>query len=130
MPHGHPPGWAPQEIGLFIDSKCRGGKPLPHFGEPLIAGDVVKVAVTAAPPTSWKIAELHYTTDDGPRSKRNWTSVPAEISTMDVIESNSAIVWQTNEVTAPKPPPEANTWFLTITDERDAMVSTVVGLTP
>ncbi|MEK0447575.1 MAG: hypothetical protein RLZZ399_2896, partial [Verrucomicrobiota bacterium] len=23
MPHGHKAGWAPQEIGLFIDSKCR-----------------------------------------------------------------------------------------------------------
>jgi dienelactone hydrolase len=23
MPHGHQAGWAPEEIGLFIDSKCR-----------------------------------------------------------------------------------------------------------
>jgi hypothetical protein len=29
-------------------------------------------------------------------------------------------------ITAPKPPANANTWYLTITDERDAMVSTTV----
>ncbi len=130
MPHGHPPGWAPQEIGLFIDSKCRAGKPLPHFGKPVVEGGSVKVAVTAAPPTSWKKAELHYTTDTGLRSKRNWTSVPATISTMDVLESNSATMWQSNDVTAPKPPAEANTWYITITDDRDAMVSTTVEFKP
>src|SRR5262249_30738010 len=32
MRHGHPPGWAPQEIGLFIDSFCRNGQPLPVPG--------------------------------------------------------------------------------------------------
>ena len=29
-------------------------------------------------------------------------------------------------ISAPKPPADANTWYLAITDERDAMVSTVV----
>src|SRR5262249_58009011 len=29
MPHGHPQGWAPVEIGLFVDSVLKGGKPWP-----------------------------------------------------------------------------------------------------
>ena len=110
MPHGHPPGWAPQEIGLFIDSKCRGGKPLPVSGKPVIEGDQVKVACQSV--TVLKKAELNYTTDGGLRSARQWKSVPATITG--------------NSITAPKPPAEANTWYLTITDERDAMVSTTV----
>ena len=64
--------------------------------------------------TALKKAELHYTSDAGRRSDRQWKSISA------TIEGKS--------VTALRPPPEANTWFLTITDERDAMVSTVVML--
>jgi len=125
MHHGHQSGWAPPEIGLFIDSKCRGGKPLPTFGELRTVDGSVKVSVTSAPPTTFKKAELHYTTDAGLRSKRNWTSVPAVLSE-NINESNNAILWQSNEITAPKPPADANTWFITVTDERDAMVSTPV----
>lgn len=110
MPHGHPPGWAPQEIGLFIDSKCRDGKLLPNPGTPVVKGD--QVEVTCESVTALKKAELNYTTDTGLRSKREWKSMPATISG--------------NTITAPKPPADANTWFITVTDERDAMVSTVV----
>jgi hypothetical protein len=110
MPHGHPPGWAPKEIGLFIDSKCTGGTPLPVPGKPAIEGDQVKLTCQSA--TALKKAELNYTTDSGLRSKREWTTVPATISG--------------NTITAPKPPANANTWYLTITDDRDAMVSTTV----
>ena len=114
MPHGHPPGWTPKEIGLFIDSKCIGGKPLPVPGKPFIEGDSARVVCESK--TALKKAELNYTTDTGLRSKREWTSVPA------VIEGST--------ITAPKPPAEANTWFFTITDERDAMVSTTVQFQP
>lgn len=114
MPHGHPPGWAPQEIGLFIDSKCRGGTPLPVPGKPSVDGD--RVHFTVESHTALKKAELNYTTDTGLRSKREWKTVPATIDG--------------HHISAPKPPAEANTWFFTITDERDAMVSTVVTLEP
>lgn len=114
MPHGHPPGWAPQEIGLFIDSKCRDGKPLPNPGSPGIKGDQIEVACESV--TALKKAKLNYTTDTGLRSKREWKSIPATING--------------NTITAPKPPAEANTWYLSVTDERDAMVSTVVQFSP
>lgn len=114
MPHGHPPGWAPKEIGLFIDSKCRAGQPLPVPGKPEIKGD--KVEVTCQTSTALKQAKLNYTTDTGLRSKRNWTIVPATING--------------TTITAPKPPANANTWYISITDERDAMVSTPVQFQP
>jgi dienelactone hydrolase len=110
MPHGHPPGWAPQEIGLFIDSKCRGGKALPVPGKPTVAGGQVSVPYTSAVPL--KEGALHYTTDTGLRSNREWKSMPATIGEDLVI--------------TPMPPKEANTWYVSLTDERDAMVTTEV----
>ena len=110
MRHGHPPGWAPKEIGIFIDSQCIGGKPLPIPGKPVIEGGKIRLTVTAA--AALKSATLHYTDDDGLRSKRTWKEIPA------------AIFGDT--ITATRPPAEANTWFISMTDERDAMVTTDV----
>jgi dienelactone hydrolase len=114
MRHGHPPGWAPKEIGLFIDSFCRGAKPLPVPGKPAMEGDKVLLPFTSA--VSLKSATLHYTTDTGLRSKRTWKSIPAEIAS--------------DTITAPKPPADANTWFISLTDERDAMVTSAVQFQP
>ncbi|MDB6117610.1 MAG: cah [Verrucomicrobiaceae bacterium] len=110
MRHGHPPGWAPKEIGLFIDSKCRAGVPLPVPGIPMIEGDNIKVTCQSA--TALKDAKLYYTVESGLRSGRKWVTVPATVAG--------------TTITAPKPPADANTWYMTITDERDAMVSTGV----
>jgi cephalosporin-C deacetylase-like acetyl esterase len=107
MAHGHQAGWAPQEIGLFIDSKCRGEKPLAVPGEPRVEGEQVVVPFVSAVPLSR--AELHYTVDEGVRSKREWTTVAARV--------------EKGAVVAPKPPQEANTWFVSLTDERGAMVT-------
>ena len=110
MRHGHAPGWTPKEIGLFIDSYCKGGTPLPSTDRPLVEGNRVRMKVHSV--TALKQAALHYTTDTGPRSKRKWQTVPAQISH--------------GVITAPRPPADANTWFITVTDERDAMVSSTV----
>jgi dienelactone hydrolase len=113
MPHGHPPGWAPQEIGLFIDSRCRAGTPLPVPGKPVLDGDHVRLPFSSAVPL--KEAALHFTTDPGLRSKRTWQSSPATIAA--------------GTITAPRPPAAANTWFLSLTDERGAMVTSTVQFT-
>ena len=110
MHHSHPDGWAPQEIGIFIDSHCIGGKPLPVSGNPIIEGEKVRLTFTAA--TALKSAKLHYTTDDGLRSKRTWQELPATIGE--------------GVIAAPRPPADANTWFISVTDDRDAMVTTDV----
>jgi dienelactone hydrolase len=124
MPHGHPPGWAPQEIGIFIDSKCREGNPLPVPGKPVIKGDVVEVECSISN-GHIKKAELNYTTDTGLRSKREWKTVPATVQGI-VISGSDRSFCEDYLITAPKPPADANTWFINVTDERDAMVSTVV----
>lgn len=114
MRHGHPAGWAPQEIGLFIDSHCRGGVPLPRLGEPRVEGDRVRVLCESS--SRLTKAELHFTTDSGLRSKRQWQSLPASM--------------EGKQISAPRPPAGANTWFLAVTDERGAMVTTAPVLVP
>jgi PhoPQ-activated pathogenicity-related protein len=118
MPHGHTPGWAPQEIGLFVDSYCRSGKPLAVPGKVEVKEEKVTVAYESAVPL--KEAVLHYTTDTGLRSKRTWKSEAAKI------EGDAG----KGRITAPKPPKQANTWFVSLTDERGAMVSTTVQFQP
>ena len=110
MSHGHSPGWEPKEIGIFIDSHCIGGKPLPVPGQPVIEGEKVRLTFTAV--TALKSATLYYTSDGGLRSKRTWKEIPGTIGD--------------GVITAPRPPAEANTWFISITDDRDAMVTTDV----
>ncbi len=114
MRHGHPQGWAPAEIGLFIDSYCRDGKPLPVRGKLSTKSEQVRLTFKSVVPL--KSAALHYTAGDGLRSKREWKTVPAEVGK--------------NVVIAPKPPIEANTWFLSLTDERGAMVTSTVQFQP
>lgn len=114
MRHGHPPGWAPQEIGLFIDSFCRDGKPLPVPGKITTKGEQVRLAFNSAVPV--KSAALHYTADTGLRSKRVWKTISAEVSNGEII--------------APKPTADANTWLIALTDERGAMVTSPVQFQP
>ena len=137
MHHGHQSGWAPQEIGIFIDSKCKRGtpvigakdglitdQPLADVGSPLVKGDLVEVTCSIGN-GHIKKAELNYTTDTGLRSKRAWKTVPATVALGGGDGSGRSF----NEhylITAPKPPADANTWFITVSDERDAMVSTLV----
>jgi PhoPQ-activated pathogenicity-related protein len=110
MRHGHAPGWEPEEIGLFVDFFCRDGKPLPIPGALSVEGDQIRLSYTSAVPL--KSVALHYTTDAGLRSERVWKSLPGEIGD--------------GVVTTPKPPAGANTWFIALTDQRDAMVTSSV----
>jgi dienelactone hydrolase len=113
MRHGHLPGWQPIEIGLFIDSILLGGKPLPIVG-PMEVSAEGRVTVPIITQTKITKATLHYTTDSGLRTKRQWQSTPAKIMKGKAVATGL--------------PEDANTWIMTITDERDAMVSTEVGL--
>jgi dienelactone hydrolase len=141
MPHGHPPGWAPQEIGMFIDEKCGRLEPvvgskdrvmiqrsLPEIGAPKINGDAIEV-VSSLMNGKLKKAELIYTSDIGLRSKRAWQTIEARFVETGWNGSgpNMSITYH---ITAPKPPADANTWFINVTDERGAMVSTPVQFSP
>ncbi len=110
MRHGHPPGWAPQEIGLFIDAMCRKGTPLPQPGE--IRNSENEITLSYRSEVPLKSVALHYTSDSGLRSNRKWKTVTGEI--------------RDEAVVTPRPPKDANTWFIALTDSRDAMVTTQV----
>jgi len=109
MRHGHQPGWAPKEIGRFIDQHLLDGDPLPQLGKPRITGDQATVDVTSK--LALKQAQLHYTTETGRLADRKWTSIPAKLDGQTI----SASV-----------PEAATIWLLSATDSRDAMISTDV----
>ncbi|MBL8819601.1 MAG: prolyl oligopeptidase family serine peptidase [Planctomyces sp.] len=110
MPHGHVAGWTPAEIGLFVDSFCRDGQPLPKPGSIELNADTIVVTCQSSVPL--KKADLHFTRDLGLRSERKWMSLAAEIAGKTIV--------------APKPPEGTTTWFIAVTDERDAMTTTSV----
>ncbi|MEN6578931.1 MAG: alpha/beta fold hydrolase [Phycisphaerales bacterium] len=110
MPHGHQEGWNPQEIGLFVDSRLRDGKPLPRIVRPQTIGTHALAKVRAA--TKLVSAELHYTTEAGPINKRQWQTVASRIERSSIV--------------AKAPPKEATVWFFTVTDERGAVTSSEV----
>lgn len=111
MGHSHPAGWAPREIGLFIDSHCKGGAPLPEIGKPRVKNGVVFASLKSA--TAIKSAHLHFTTDTGLRRDQSWQSIEAK--------------FQKGGSLAASLPDQATTWLLAVTDERGAMVSSEVG---
>ncbi|MCJ7806160.1 MAG: alpha/beta fold hydrolase [Clostridia bacterium] len=107
MPHGHQQGWAPKEIGLFIDQYLNGGIPPAAIMKPqLTDGQVRARFMSMIAPTS---ANLHYTTGTKPINKLDWESVPARVEGKFIVSD--------------APPDEATIWFLTVTDSRDAIVS-------
>ncbi|MHC4994085.1 MAG: alpha/beta hydrolase family protein [Planctomycetota bacterium] len=112
MRHSHGAGWQPKEIGLFIDSILIGGVPLPIVG-PMNVSPEGQVTTPIVSQTKITKATLHYTTETGLRSEREWQSLTATITD--------------GRATATGLPDDANTWLMTVTDERDAMVSTEVG---
>lgn len=110
MPHGHQEGWNPQEIGLFVDSHLRDGKPLPRIVRPqiLCTSALAKVRTRTNPVS----AAIHYTTETGPINKQKWQTAPARIEGSDII--------------AKAPPRETTLWFFTVTDERGAVTSSEI----
>jgi dienelactone hydrolase len=113
MPHGHPQGWAPQEIHLFTDSIFRKNdlaRGLPLVGRPTVAGDKIRVPYDAE--TALLSAQIHWTKDLGkPWQQREWQSANARVEGLDLIEA---------AIPADKP----SVYFLTLKDNRGAIVST------
>jgi dienelactone hydrolase len=107
MPHGHPAGWAPKEIGLFADSILKEGLPLASWKSAEREGREVNGKVESTVPLVK--AELHYTTDGGQWQQRVWHSATAQL--------------HDGQIKAQLPAEQGITYFLTVTDERGAVVS-------
>ena len=107
MPHGHPQGWAPKEIGLFVDSVLADGDRLARLGDPTVEAGTLSATIDAKVPLTG--GQLHFTLDEGPWHKRNWSTVPARI--------------EAGAVKAELPKNRPAVAFLTVTDQRGAVVS-------
>ena len=108
MPHGHRQGWAPVEIGLFVDQYLRNGKPLAQVQSAKRDGNQVEVRYHAEVPLS--SAALHTTSDTGIWKDRKWQTQPA--------------AFDGATVRAELPAVRPLVYFLTLTDRRRATVST------
>lgn len=117
MPHSHPAGWAPKEIGLFADQHLKKGKALFRFDDPdaRIEQKDGEVRVAIIQTHDIKSVSLHSTTDTkGPWQKRKWESRPFK-----VMVGNATDFFQAD---LPKERPLV--YFMTATDDRGAVVST------
>jgi len=114
MPHGHEQGWAPIEIGLFIDEHLERGLPLPKILRPQSRDKQIRAK--ARTKTKLVSAVLHYTTGTGAINKREWQTVSGNLEGATIVTT--------------APPEEATIWFLTIKDERGAVVSSELMFAP
>jgi len=114
MPHGHPQGWAPEEIGVFVDEYLKDGVGLPVVKELRVS----KEGVFAEVETKTKLTDvqLHYTTGTEEINKRRWQSVAG------CVEGHG--------VRVAGPPENATIWFVTVTDERGMVVSSKLVFAP
>lgn len=111
MRHGHEAGWAPKEIGLFIDQYLKDGVPVPKVMKPEINNGQIRARCKGE--TALVSANLHYTTGTTPINELDWESVPAHI--------------EGNVIVSSALPDEATIWFLTAEDSRQAIVSSELG---
>ena len=113
MRHSHRAGWEPEEIGWFIDSRCREGEALAKLLPPAVVDGKVTVAVEETVPITE--TQLHFTKADGLLSKRKWESAKAD--------------YQDGQISA-KIPEGAKIWLISATDERGALMSSEIMFAP
>ncbi|HQU47044.1 MAG TPA: alpha/beta fold hydrolase [Pirellulales bacterium] len=114
MPHSHPDGWGPPEIGIYVDSVLKDGRPLATIGPTEQRGNRAAARFKATVPIMR--AEAHYAVATGPWNKRSWQSVSA-------VHTGEA-------VSAELPTARPLVYYLSVTDERGAQVSTPHELLP
>ena len=111
MPHGHI--FDVPEVLTFIDSVLSAGVPLAKVTRRAIEGG--KVIAEVESKTLLSAAELHFTTAPHIENpKRTWSTQPLTIDG--------------TKITGNAPPAEATAWYLSIKDERGALVSSEVTI--
>ena len=108
MPHSHPDGWSPVEIGIYVDSILKDGRPLASIERAELPGKRAVAKFTSSVPITR--AEAHFALASGAWDKRGWQSASA-VHTKDA-------------VSAELPTARPLVYYLSITDARGAQVST------
>lgn len=109
MPHSHPDGWAPEEIGIFADSLLNGGEPLPHVNSHGIDGQILWAEFESPRPIV--STEINYTRATGQWQDRKFNRLPAQYDSA------------TGRVHA-MIPKNTTVCFLNVFDERGCVCST------
>ncbi|MAI71063.1 MAG: acylamino acid-releasing protein [Rhodopirellula sp.] len=109
MRHSHLHGWAPLEIGRFIDQYLLKKDAMVELAEPVLHAGVVSCAFPAQQSPSHAV--LQYTSDRGPLVDRKWKSIEASLAT---------------GLVSAKLPADATIWCLAVTGEDDAVVTSEV----
>jgi len=109
MPHSHPDGWAPKEIGVFTDSILSDGAPLARVTGFQITNATVRATYESARPIV--DAELCFTRATGYWSDRKYNSIPADVDRSS--QSVSADI-----------PPYSTVLFLNLYDDLGCVAST------
>lgn len=109
MGHSHVAGWAPKEIGLFVDQYVIGATALPSISRPKRNGNQVSAQVSTE--SSIKSAELYFTLDSGIQTEREWQVAPAKYA---------------DETIQAHVPEGAVSFIVAVRDERDALVTSEV----
>lgn len=111
MPHGHI--FDVPEALLFIDSVLQGGVPLARVTRCAIEGGKVRAEVETK--TALTSAELHFTTAPHVENPtRAWTMQPLAIDGA--------------KISGDAPPANATAWYVSVKDERGALVSSEVAI--
>jgi len=113
MPHGHQAGWAPQEIGLYVDSVLKDGRPLPRLGRLAVEDGVASARIENE--TSVESASLHWTTEPGGYIEGRW-----QVRAWETSEA----VFDEDRVTVELPETRPLAFYLSVTDDRGASTST------
>lgn len=108
MPHGHEAGWAPAEIGAFVDSVLKDGKKLLKLRPPIVDGTTIAAEVEGE---GFASGQLNFTTDAGRWQDRKWHTASAK--------------WdpEKRRLSAELPTRRPLTFFFTATDERGMVTS-------
>lgn len=109
MRHSHGHGWAPLEIGRFVDHHLLQKQAMVQLEEPEVKGTLVSSKFPADQKPLRAV--LQYTTEHGPLVDRKWKSIDAKLAT---------------GVVSAKLPADATIWCLAVTDKDGAMVTTGV----
>jgi dienelactone hydrolase len=106
MPHGH--YFDQKETMLFMDHYLKGGVALPRVVKVENAGEELQARVES--PTRIVSAQLNFTKGPHIENKtRAWESVALKVDN--------------GRISGPKAPADAMVWFVSVTDEREAMVT-------
>jgi hypothetical protein len=109
MPHGHI--FDVPEVLIFIDSVLKGGVPLAKVTGTSIDGGKVRADIETE--TTLTSAELRFTT--APHSANSTRAWSVEPQTIDG-----------GKISGNAPPAEATAWFISVKDQRGALVSSEV----